>query len=214
MPQKVLYSDLAISDDSAVGWKNHVDECVMRLSKKAWEKDFKKLDHDPFMYGDGNGRNLNDRIVAPKDGRSYLIYSGRGNDDIVGGSSTSHLYGGEGADYIRGGSSGDVLSGGPGKDSLEGGDGEDLFEISRDRKKDIIFDFDLKEDEVLISPDQYDGLMISGKKKGVLIEASGEGKLLLKGVSYDDFLDAVSKKCLFRWMVKDERDQIFDDFIN
>ena len=214
MPKKVLYSDLAISDENDIGWKNHVDECAMRLGKKGWKKESKKLDHDPFIYGDGDGKNLSDQIVVPTDGRHYLIYSGRGNDNIVGGNNSSHLYGGEGSDDILAGSSGDLLSGGPGKDRLEGGEGEDLFEISRDRKRDTIINFDLKEDEVLIFPEQYDGLMISAKKTGVVIEAPGEGKMLLKGVSFDDFLDAVNKKCLFRWIVKDHRDQIFDNFVN
>ncbi|MEM9012535.1 MAG: S8 family serine peptidase [Pseudomonadota bacterium] len=71
--------------------------------------------------GDGNDTILGDAFSEYLDG-------GRGNDSITGGSAAETIVGGAGNDVLIGGNGDDTLQGLDGNDTLEGGGGDDLMQ--------------------------------------------------------------------------------------
>lgn len=61
-------------------------------------------------------------VAAP-----VTVRGGRGDDELVGGSSSDLILGGPGADVLVGRAGADSLFGGPGADTLRGGAGSDLL---------------------------------------------------------------------------------------
>ncbi|BAZ49482.1 hemolysin-type calcium-binding region [Nostoc sp. NIES-4103] len=76
----------------------------------------------------GNSHNILDASAFTLD--SVYLYSGAGNDTLLGGSSNDYLYAQEGNDSLAGGAGNDTLAGGTGDDFLDGGDGLDFLNES------------------------------------------------------------------------------------
>jgi Ca2+-binding RTX toxin-like protein len=102
------------------------------------------------QYGIGG-----DDYLAPNvNNKSYFLYGGNGNDELLGfgfddeiygGRDNDDLYGFDGWDYLEGGSGSDELYGGYGNDVLSGGGGPDSFffdtALSGKKNFDKILDF-------------------------------------------------------------------------
>jgi len=129
------------------------------------------------QYGLGG----DDTLITTKKGRSYSLYGGEGDDQLVGYNRSDSIYGGSGADnlygyggndYLDGGKGSDYLGGFYGNDVLVGGDGRDAFffetRLNRKENVDRILDFSPGEDRMRLSKDIFDGL----GKKGHTLKAS------------------------------------------
>lgn len=116
------------------------------------------------QYGLGG----DDTLVTTEQGRSYFLYGGNGDDELVGYNADDQLYGGAdadnlygygGDDYLDGGSGRDFLGGFKGNDILSGGRGADafIFETNLNAKKnfDKILDFSPGEDEMRLDKDVF-----------------------------------------------------------
>jgi Ca2+-binding RTX toxin-like protein len=64
---------------------------------------------------------------AEKDGATYELSGGKGNDALIGGAGNDLLAGGLGNDRLQGGAGDDDLNGGAGDDILNGGAGDDTL---------------------------------------------------------------------------------------
>ena len=102
------------------------------------------------QYGIGG----NDYLAPNVDNKSYFLYGGNGNDDLLGfnfddeiygGRDDDDLYGYDGWDELDGGSGADHLYGGYGNDILSGGSGQDSFffdtALNKQQNFDNILDF-------------------------------------------------------------------------
>ncbi|MBB4039267.1 hypothetical protein GGR34_000902 [Microvirga flocculans] len=137
-------------------------------------------DDEDMLYGDegndllygGNGHDLldggagNDRLYG--DAGDDQITGGEGNDIVQGGTGADtiegengddKLYGGDGADVLIGwfgmdqlwgGTGDDVLDAGAGNDKLWGGAGSDRYVFNSDMGQDIVYDFKVTQNEMLL----------------------------------------------------------------
>jgi Ca2+-binding RTX toxin-like protein len=105
------------------------------------------------LYGDAG----NDRIDGGKG--NDLIQGGSGADRIDGDDGDDKIYGGNGndvldgwfgKDQIWGGAGNDVLGAGAGNDKLWGGTGSDRFVFNEGTGSDIVYDFKVKQNEMLL----------------------------------------------------------------
>lgn len=118
---------------------------------------------DDLLFG-GNGEDYlwggrdNDILIGGGD-RDYLWGDG-GNDYLLGGDSDDWLWGRQGDDtlngggnndYLVGGNGDDLLDGGAGDDTVIGGRGADIFELSPSFGTDIIEDFQVGSDYLMLS---------------------------------------------------------------
>jgi len=86
-------------------------------------------------------------------GNSGDVLSGMGGADILmGNNGKDLLLGGAGRDLLLGGNGSDTLDGGAGDDTLTGGNSPDLFVFGRDFGRDLITDFDAKNEKIQMSP--------------------------------------------------------------
>jgi Ca2+-binding RTX toxin-like protein len=84
-----------------------------------------------------NGGSGNDTLIGAE-GNDYLdgregndyLYGREGNDTLNGGAGNDTLLGGDGNDYLYGGEGNDTLNGGAGNDTLNGGAGDDSLDGS------------------------------------------------------------------------------------
>ena len=102
---------------------------------------------DDTLFG-GRGGDL---LIAG-DGRNEL-QGNRGSDTILGGGDGDLLRGGKDGDSIRGGAGDDTLHAGKGSDTLAGGDGADSFHFKAGDDDNLVLDFDLAEDVILLAAD-------------------------------------------------------------
>lgn len=79
-----------------------------------------------------------------------ILRGGNGLDELHGNSGNDTLEGGNGHDYLAGGAGNDVLTGGRGDDALYGGEGSDQFVFAAASGWDVIGDFDVLADLVLV----------------------------------------------------------------
>ena len=123
---------------------------------------------DTIRSADGNdqinGEGGNDRLYGDEgddtvnggDDRDFLSGSvgndsldgGSGNDSIYGDQGNDTLLGSEGSDLLLGLDGDDLLDGGLGSDRAFGGSGEDTFVLRSGDGRDILYDFNLGEDEI------------------------------------------------------------------
>ena len=120
-----------------------------------------------------NGSNYDDRITGNGfDNRlngfsgNDVILSAAGNDVLDGGIGNDFLNGGAGNDTIIGGDGVDRLFGGSGNDVLAGGTGVDYFyfntALSATTNRDIITDFNLVGDVIVLENSIFTGLTATG----------------------------------------------------
>jgi len=108
---------------------------------------------DILFGGKGNDKvhgNAGHGVLNGNAGKDKL-FGDKGNDTLIGGNGNDRLNGGKGDDF---------LAGGAGRDLLTGGKGEDVFHFNlthRDKRTDIVTDFELGTDKISIDgyrPDQ------------------------------------------------------------
>ncbi|MEO8244541.1 MAG: calcium-binding protein [bacterium] len=80
-----------------------------------------------------------------------LVAAGSGDDLVAGGAGRDILLGAGGADRLSGGARGDILSAGPGDDTLTGGNGSDVFIFTTGDGADLLRDFSVVHDQILIT---------------------------------------------------------------
>lgn len=124
------------------------------------------------------------------------LFGRKGDDILIGVDGNDHLAGGSGKDLLYGGDGDDALHGGRGKDKLLGGDGADTFVFTGRSGKDAILDFDLDSDilqieatDKITSVDDVVARASENKKGDVVINLGGGDKIVLKGVTLDEFKD-------------------------
>ena len=145
------------------------------------------------QYGLGG----NDKLVASDSDRSYHLYGGNGddqlvgyarNDELYGGSGNDNLYGYGGRDYLEGGKGKDKLGGFYGNDVLSGGGGKDTFffesRLNGKQNFDRILDFDSGEDRMKLDNDVFRGTgdaghVLSSKKFEIGSEATSSKTRIL-----------------------------------
>jgi len=94
----------------------------------AWEVENFTLTGSLATAADITGNELANTIdTTAYTGAAANVFSGGGNDTLIGGNIGSTLSGGAGADSITGGNGADTLIGGDGSDVLTGGNGSDVF---------------------------------------------------------------------------------------
>ncbi len=103
------------------------------------------------VFGNGRGNHLTGGLHADQ------ILAGAGDDHVTGRQGDDRLFGESGNDLLRGDAGDDLLSGGAGHDLLTGGKGADRFLFTGDSQSDIITDFDVFEDEIVL-----DGVTLNG----------------------------------------------------
>lgn len=97
--------------------------------------------------------------------RGDVLNGGQSNDRLFGNRDDDRINGGAGNDLLNGGGGSDRLNGGSGNDTMKGGDGADdfVFEAGRD----LIEDFNLNRDRLLIDSD-----LLSGQRNGDAVVSS------------------------------------------
>ncbi|MFT7519997.1 MAG: Ca2+-binding RTX toxin-like protein [Kiritimatiellia bacterium] len=109
---------------------------------------------DDHISGGSEADNLRgaaDDDVVNGDSGNDEIFGGPGNDNLTGGLDSDKLFGGDDDDSLFGGMGDDELDGGLGLDLLYGGEGNDIFVLSLEcGVRDVIFDFDVTEDQLLL----------------------------------------------------------------
>ncbi len=107
---------------------------------------------------------------------------GAGNDTIDGGDGNDRLEGYGGRDLLIGGAGNDRLDGGGGNDTLTGGEGADRFIFEGRAGSDVVTDFTLGEDLIVIDgrPDRFNQLTITENANGdaVVSWAAGRGQVV------------------------------------
>jgi len=121
------------------------------------------------------------------------IFGGFGDDLVYGGVNKDSLEGGDGSDTIFGGAAGDEIDGGDGDDTLSGGSGFDTFVFTGSFGNDIVTDFEVGEDSLLIPGPTLGDIVFTDSSEGLVITADGggaSGSITLEGVDPDDFFGA------------------------
>ena len=116
------------------------------------------------------------------DAGSDRILGDRGNDIIKGRKGSDELFGEQGNDWIFGGKGDDLLSGGAGYDVLFGGRGGDRFLFTGESKTDIIADFDVLEDDVVL-----EGVTLNGETVLDLSEAASAARSIGPAITVYEF---------------------------
>ncbi|MGL5083692.1 MAG: Ig-like domain-containing protein, partial [Microcoleaceae cyanobacterium] len=96
------------------------------------------------LYG-GTGRD----ILFGDEGRDELC-GNEDNDTLFAGKDDDIAWGGAGNDSLLGDEGNDTLVGGDGRDTLVGGDGEDLFVFFSGNSGNLIQDFELEQDQIVL----------------------------------------------------------------
>jgi hypothetical protein len=108
--------------------------------------------------------------ISGKNGQDQIL-AGGGDDQVDGKGGDDKLFGEKGDDVVKGGDGDDLLSGGAGYDLLYGGKGEDTFLFTVKSQTDVIKDFDVFEDNIVL-----EGVTLNGVKVDSLDDAAGAAK--------------------------------------
>lgn len=161
--------------------------------------------NDVIYGGEGkdtvNGGSGDDKI-AGNDGADVL-YGGNGADIIAGGtgddglrgesgadildgdSGADRIYGGSGNDIIRGGDGNDLIHGESGNDILTGGSGSDTFVFSTAGGNDVVTDFDVGTDHLVLSGIDKSSLFW-GERDGDLVMSYKGGEVVFDNLHLSD----------------------------
>lgn len=137
-----------------------------------------------YVFG-GRGKDI---LVGGGD-RDYLwggsdddyLLGGRGADLLWGEGGNDILNGGGGNDLVRGNSGDDSIDGGAGEDLLFGDAGADIFELTPNFGTDIIADFQIDQDRLMLSGGLSFG-DLSFVDNGISLSATNETLAILLGV--------------------------------
>ncbi|PJI84348.1 uncharacterized protein (TIGR01370 family) [Yoonia maricola] len=111
----------------------------------------------------------------------------RGQDTIYGGEGDDTLAGGKGHDYLDGGVGDDILTGGKGHDELFGGEGSDQFVFAASSGWDVIADFDVAVDVLVV--ENLEILESYETSDALVLELEWNTQVELTGLSLDDLAD-------------------------
>ena len=149
-------------------------------------------DNDALIVGETG----NDVILARRGRDNILagagddgVNGGAGNDRISGEAGDDELEGGDGNDLIVGGNGSDLIRGLEGIDTLTGGEGADFFYLIPGTGRDMITDFELGIDKLVIAPTSRSGDRINlsvapdGNGTRILIAETNETLAVLNNVT-------------------------------
>ena len=147
--------------------------------------------------GDANAQGVND-IISGEDGDDIIFASG-GDDSVKGGADNDALFGGAGNDTVIGDGGHDEIYGGAGDDVLTGGTGKDTFFFAPGNGNDVITDFDVDDDTLVLRAysDRFASLsdlldtgilsQVNGET-GMLFDFGNGDSLFIAGIDNYDFL--------------------------
>ena len=146
---------------------------------------------DDFVWG-GHG---NDWIRGDDDysaeGGDDMLYGGPGQDLIFGHGGSDRLFGGTDDDRLAGGEGNDLLRGSLGYDILTGDAGSDSFVIATGEGTDIITDFEIEFDIlVLYTGIASDTIAIAQLDNNTALSFGDETLAILNGINADDLIAA------------------------
>jgi Ca2+-binding RTX toxin-like protein len=131
----------------------------------------------------GTGNNGNNVIIG--NSANNTLTGLAGNDTLNGGAGNDNLISGDGNDLLLGGAGNDTLNGGLGVDTLTGGVGNDFFRLDNVANRDLITDFSVPADTIIlansldstlagsINPGIKGLLFNSGNVNGSVLNAAG-----------------------------------------
>jgi Ca2+-binding RTX toxin-like protein len=97
----------------------------------------------------GTGNNGNNVIIG--NSANNTLTGLAGNDTLNGGAGNDNLISGDGNDLLLGGAGNDTLNGGLGVDTLTGGVGNDFFRLDNVANRDLIIDFSVPADTIILA---------------------------------------------------------------
>ena len=138
-------------------------------------------DGGDFVRGNGND------VFSGSAGEDRL-FGNNGNDTIYGLGGQDRLFGGNGDDFLYGGAGNDMLLGERGNDVLEGGAGIDRFVFGKGAGDDIIRDFDVTRDILVLGEGQSIQSSTVGDRNGdgiddLFLQLGRGGTVTLYGVN-------------------------------
>ena len=139
------------------------------------------------------GSHGNDWIRGDDDytseGGNDMLYGGPGHDLIFGHGGSDRLFGGADNDQLVGGEGDDLLRGSLGHDILTGNGGSDRFIIAVSEGTDIITDFEIELDSlVLYTGITSDTISIAQLDSNTALSFGDETLAILNGVNADDLM--------------------------
>ncbi|MEM6902567.1 MAG: hypothetical protein AAF556_04945 [Pseudomonadota bacterium] len=137
---------------------------------------------DTFAFEEGDSFSLSLR------GFSDVLGSDN-NDAITGNNRDNLLTGADGADTINGAGGADTIDGGAGDDLLTGGRGPDIFQITLGDGSDVIVDFEVGSDMLVLSGVALGNITATTDGTNTLVDYD-DGDILLTGVVEED-IDAL-----------------------
>jgi len=148
-------------------------------------------DGDDYIAASGG----NDQVNAGNG--NDIMFGGAGNDTINGGAGNDTIYGSAGDDSINGGSGQDTIRGSVGNDSLSGGDDGDTFIFKSGDGDDIVSDFEVGQDTLILNATETDFTdtasvqaaateTIINSQLGLLIDTGGGDSVFLAGITSAD----------------------------
>ena len=151
---------------------------------------------DALFGGDGDdviaGGEDNDEVFG--EAGNDRLFGGIDDDLVVGGAGNNVIWGNDGDDRLLGGSDSDALIGGEGQDRMFGGGGADAFIYDDNSGRDIIADFEVGVDK-LVMPTQINGLRLTPEEviertgtnaDGYAVVNLGGNTVTLLGVTVDE----------------------------
>lgn len=113
------------------------------------------------------------------------LRGGAGHDTLKGGAGNDLLIGAIDNDNLMGHKGKDLLFGGDDNDRLHGGKGKDIFILSSG--KDVIKDFNLKQDSIGIKNNAGLSLITKQRGENLLLKGSDGIHTILQGINQDEF---------------------------
>lgn len=127
------------------------------------------------------------------------LQGGKGMDELFGETGQDVLSGNKGHDYIEGGDGDDLITGGKGHDELLGGEGADTFVFKWRFGSDIIKDFDVAEDELVLANNAR--FTVTEIDDGVMLEFSNGASIEFEAVQVSEFEDFFFDRFLWKtWL--------------
>lgn len=141
----------SLGDDEIYG--NHGNDTIYGDPLNTEEYQDEVGGNDTIYGGAGNDKvygQLGDDVIHGDDGYDTL-YGGEGYDILRGGNHHDWLHGGDGYDTLYGDAGNDRIYGGKGDDILYGGEGYDKFYLAPDTGYDVIKDFNVEQDYIVLA---------------------------------------------------------------
>ncbi|WP_143437555.1 hypothetical protein [Hydrocoleum sp. CS-953] len=120
---------------------------------------------DDLLFGDGGNDTIcggegNDTIYGDNPELSASVGTEGFQDVLLGGMGNDLIFGNQGQDILLGQDGDDLLNGGADDDTLTGGSGSDRFLLNFGQGSDIITDFNINEDWLVLG----DGLVLDEQR--------------------------------------------------